>query len=133
MGKKKKKKREYENNWCHSMSKEDNQKLKRHEKIQKNIDRRRCAKKFLWMTMITWGGYVMHCLNILFLLLLAKHNVLRLLSPLLFLFHSNFSVILGNSEVKKKSYRTSNTSTIQLFVAIKVNFSSLFFLWTSRS
>ena len=35
------------------MSKEDNQKLKRHEKIQKNIDRRRCAKKFLWMTMIT--------------------------------------------------------------------------------
>ena len=43
----------------------------------------------------------MHSLNILFLLLLAKHNVLRLLSLLLFLFHNNFSLILANSEGKK--------------------------------
>ena len=65
-----------------------------------------------------------------FLHLLVRHNTLEL--PVSFFSAERFWNI-GEFWAKKhfRDYRTANT--VQLFVAIKRNFSSLFFFWTFHS
>ena len=94
------------------------------------------GRQFLQIVFIKWqqnhrelGTYIHFDYKIV-LRLLLKHNTLE------FLFSASCPQIFGNiGEFGAKKYCTDHwaTNRIDLFVAIKGDFSSLFFSWTSTS